>query len=88
MIIILKLCIIKLDDLSVFKLDNLLTVTIMVLQDPVLFSGTLRMNLDPFEKTNDTAVWQALELAHLKNFVKDLASGLQHIIAEGGENLR
>lgn len=39
-------------------------------QDAVLFSGSLRMNLDPFDKHNDEDVWRSLEHAHLKNFVK------------------
>ena len=58
------------------------------LQDPVLFSGTLRMNLDPFNIYSDDAVWNALEHSNLKEFVSELPSKLQHEIAEGGENLR
>ena len=58
------------------------------LQDPVLFSGSLRMNLDPFESYSDTDLWRALESAHLKTFVSGLEKKLQHEIAEGGENLR
>ena len=57
-------------------------------QDPVLFSGSLRMNLDPFESYSDTDLWRALESAHLKIFVSGLEKKLQHEIAEGGENLR
>ena len=58
------------------------------MQDPVLFSGTLRMNLDPFESYSDSDLWHALESAHLKTFVSGLEKQLQHHIAEGGENLR
>ena len=36
-------------------------------QDPVLFSGTLRLNLDPFGSSSTQDLWQALELAHLKS---------------------
>ena len=57
-------------------------------QDPVLFSGTLRQNLDPFDQYSDDQVWAALEHSHLKTFVKGLAAGLQHEISEGGGNLR
>ena len=57
-------------------------------QDPVLFSGSLRMNLDPFCKHTDDAVWRALEYAHLKSFVTALPSQLEYSISEGGENLR
>lgn len=57
-------------------------------QDPVLFSGTLRLNLDPFEQHSDENIWKALELSHLKEFVASLPTGLMHNISEGGENLR
>uniref|UniRef100_A0A673K010 ABC-type glutathione-S-conjugate transporter n=1 Tax=Sinocyclocheilus rhinocerous TaxID=307959 RepID=A0A673K010_9TELE len=56
-------------------------------QDPVLFSGSLRMNLDPFDGYTDEEVWRALELAHLKNFVSGLPDKLNHECSEGGENL-
>ncbi len=46
------------------------------------------MNLDPFETYSEDALWTSLEHAHLKTFVKDLPAGLDHEIAEGGENLR
>ena len=57
------------------------------MQDPVLFSGTLRVNLDPFESYSDEDVWRALESAHLRNFVSGLTEKLEYPIAEGGENL-
>ena len=53
-----------------------------------MFSGTLRMNVDPFESYSDADLWCALESAHLKTFVSSLEKKLQHHIAEGGENLR
>ncbi|NXN86769.1 MRP1 protein, partial [Bombycilla garrulus] len=56
-------------------------------QDPVLFSGSLRMNLDPFDQHSDEDIWRSLELAHLKNFVSSLPDKLNHECAEGGENL-
>ena len=55
--------------------------------DPVLFSGTLRINLDPFSHYSDDELWKALELAHLKDYASNLETGLLHEIAEGGENL-
>ena len=54
----------------------------------MLFSGTLRLNLDPFESYTDQEVWTALESSHLKNFVSSLPNKLTYSIAEGGENLR
>ncbi|XP_059009907.1 multidrug resistance-associated protein 1 [Mustela lutreola] len=56
-------------------------------QDPVLFSGSLRMNLDPFTQYSDEEVWTSLELAHLKDFVSALPDKLNYECAEGGENL-
>ncbi|PIO38120.1 hypothetical protein AB205_0103390 [Aquarana catesbeiana] len=60
----------------------------VVLQDPVLFSGTLRMNLDPFDEYTDEDVWKALELSHLKPYVEGLQEKLFYEVSEGGENLR
>lgn len=60
----------------------------MSLQEPVLFSGTLRMNLDPFEEFDDNAIWTALENANLKKFVENLDNKLMFECLEGGENLR
>ncbi|XP_059352167.1 multidrug resistance-associated protein 1-like isoform X3 [Daphnia carinata] len=71
-------------DLALHKLRSRLTI---IPQDPVLFSGTLRMNLDPFNSYSDEDVWTALEHAHLKTFVKSLPAGLEHEASEGGENL-
>ena len=45
------------------------------------------MNLDPFKTYSDDEVWNALEHAHLKTFVKSLPTNLDHEVSEGGENL-
>ncbi|KAI7805399.1 canalicular multispecific organic anion transporter 1 isoform X1 [Triplophysa rosa] len=74
-------------DISTLGLHDLRSRITIIPQDPVLFCGTLRMNLDPFEKFSDEDIWRVLELAHLKNFVGSLPSKLQHEVSEGGENL-
>ncbi|XP_074510409.1 multidrug resistance-associated protein 1-like isoform X1 [Sebastes fasciatus] len=56
-------------------------------QDPVLFSGSLRMNLDPFDTCSEEDLWKALDLAHLSSFVSALPRKLNHQCCEGGENL-
>ena len=53
-----------------------------------MFSGTLRMNLDPFDVYPDEQIWRALEHAHLKEFVRQLPSTLLYECEEGGQNLR
>lgn len=54
----------------------------------MLFSGSLRFNLDPFGHYTDEKLWRALELAFLKQYVKALPDGLESNISEGGENIR
>ncbi|MFT7798876.1 multidrug resistance-associated protein 1-like isoform X1 [Arapaima gigas] len=74
-------------DISTLGLHKLRSHITIIPQDPVLFSGTLRMNLDPFNHYSDEEIWQALELSHLKNFVFQLPDKLNHECSEGGENL-
>ncbi|XP_073800858.1 multidrug resistance-associated protein 1 isoform X3 [Danio rerio] len=71
-------------DLGLHELRSRITI---IPQDPVLFSGSLRMNLDPFDGYTDEEVWRSLELAHLKTFVSGLPDKLNHECSEGGENL-
>ncbi|XP_061509611.1 multidrug resistance-associated protein 1 isoform X9 [Anopheles gambiae] len=74
-------------DISQLGLHALRSRLTIIPQDPVLFSGTLRINLDPFNAQSDDDIWKALEHAHLKTFVKGLTAGINHEVTEGGENL-
>jgi len=62
--------------------------SVCVRQDAVLFSGSLRSNLDPFNQYADSALWTALDHAHLRPFVESLMAGLDHECGEGGTNFR
>uniref|UniRef100_A0AAR2LN52 ABC-type glutathione-S-conjugate transporter n=1 Tax=Pygocentrus nattereri TaxID=42514 RepID=A0AAR2LN52_PYGNA len=74
-------------DIAELGLHDLRSRITIIPQDPVLFSGSLRMNLDPFDTYSDEEVWNALELAHLKNFISGLPDKLNYECSEGGENL-
>ncbi|XP_035824257.1 multidrug resistance-associated protein 1-like [Aplysia californica] len=56
-------------------------------QDPVIFGGSLRMNLDPFGEKTSEELWEALKHSHLKTFVEGLPDQLDHECGEGGKNL-
>ncbi|KAJ8688624.1 hypothetical protein QAD02_024419 [Eretmocerus hayati] len=74
-------------DISKLGLHALRSRLTIIPQDPVLFSGSLRINLDPSNEYSDDDLWAALASAHLKDFVSGLTHGLSHHISEGGENL-
>ncbi|WIA42403.1 hypothetical protein OEZ86_008404 [Tetradesmus obliquus] len=60
----------------------------LVPQDPVIFSGSVRSNLDPFDQAGgDAAIWQALRQAGIDGLVKSLGAGLDSPIQEAGNNL-
>ena len=81
---------IPIDRLGLHDLRSRLTI---LPQDPVIFSGTLRFNLDPFKQHTDAQVWRALELVHLKPHFMEAVNeanehkGLEFEVSEGGGNL-
>ena len=75
-------------DISSVAIDLLRKQIAIIPQDPVLFSGSLRSNLDPFEKHSDEAIWKALARAQLKAHVTSMSDkGLYAELQEGGGNL-
>ncbi|XP_065046828.1 ABC transporter C family member 2-like isoform X2 [Musa acuminata AAA Group] len=73
-------------DVSKFGLWDLRKVLGIIPQSPVLFSGTVRFNLDPFSEHNDADLWEALERAHLKDVIRRNSLGLDAEVSEAGEN--
>ncbi|KAK1170047.1 multidrug resistance-associated protein 4-like [Acipenser oxyrinchus oxyrinchus] len=55
-------------------------------QDPVLFTGTMRKNLDPFNEHTDEDLWNALQEVQLKGVVEELPSKIETELAESGSN--
>lgn len=56
-------------------------------QDSQVFEGTIRENIDPMNRYDDTELWRALELSHLKDHISEMEAGLESRITEGGSNL-
>ncbi|KAG2386093.1 hypothetical protein C9374_002539 [Naegleria lovaniensis] len=73
-------------DVGQIGLHDLRKKLAIIPQDPVMFSGTLRFNLDPFNEFEDYQIWQALERAHIKEKVLNLEGQLDAKVAEYGEN--
>ena len=74
-------------DISQIGLHDLKSRLSIIPQDAVLFTGSIRFNLDPFNNYSDEEIDRSLEHAHLKDFVSQLEDGVEHQIAENGENL-
>ncbi|KAJ3411175.1 hypothetical protein HDV05_002641 [Chytridiales sp. JEL 0842] len=55
-------------------------------QDPVLFSGTLRSNLDPFGEYTDVELWEVIKRSNLYDVVHANPKQLDMLVMEGGEN--
>jgi ATP-binding cassette subfamily C (CFTR/MRP) protein 1 len=73
-------------DISSLKLHDLRSNLSIIPQDPVLFSGTVRFNLDPFNQYSDAQIWHALEQSHLRAAVEKLELKLESPVSENGEN--
>jgi ABC-type multidrug transport system fused ATPase/permease subunit len=56
-------------------------------QNPVLFSGTIRSNIDPFDNYTDDQIWAALERCGMKTAVENMPGMLSATVSEYGENL-
>eukprot|EP01038_Epipyxis_sp_PR26KG_P012636 gene12636-16943_t len=69
-------------NISQIGLHSLRSVMAIIPQDPVLFSGTIRSNLDPFKKYTDAQLWDGLRRTSLTNAI----STLDDVVNENGSN--
>ena len=75
-----------LDDIQTINLYEHRKTFSVLPQDPVLFSGTLRYNLDPFGQFSASEIWDALSKSHLKNMVECLPGQLSANVEQDGFN--
>ncbi|XP_072025842.1 ATP-binding cassette sub-family C member 9-like [Amphiura filiformis] len=74
------------EDIASLPLRTLRRRLSIIPQEPILFTGTIRDNIDPEGSKSDKELWDALESAQLGNVVSQLDAGLDYEVSEGGEN--
>ncbi|XP_043690945.1 ABC transporter C family member 3-like [Telopea speciosissima] len=73
-------------NISKIGLHDLRSRLSIIPQDPTMFEGTLRSNLDPLEEYTDEQIWEALDRCHLVDEVKRKEGKLDSAVTENGEN--
>ncbi|KAF9162294.1 hypothetical protein DFQ26_003685 [Actinomortierella ambigua] len=73
-------------DISTLGLYDVRSRFSIIPQDPVLFMGTVRFNLDPAGSKTDAELWDSLDKSFLKEYVQRLSGGLDAEVLENGDN--
>jgi ABC-type multidrug transport system fused ATPase/permease subunit len=73
-------------DIARVSLNLLRNKLCIIPQDPVMFSASVRFNLDPFDEHSDEEVWEVLTSVNMREHVLSLPNKLQEMVAEGGDN--
>merc|ERR1712194_432173 len=73
-------------DIANIGLNPLRLSLSIIPQDPVMFSNTVRYNLDPFKEKSEYELWDALKKVQLAEAIAVMPGGLDEQVAEGGEN--
>ncbi|KAL9237382.1 hypothetical protein vseg_011936 [Gypsophila vaccaria] len=73
-------------DISSIGLHDLRSRFGIIPQDPTLFNGTVRFNLDPLGQHSDVEIWEVLSKCQLKDGVEDKELGLDSLVVEDGSN--
>lgn len=73
-------------DISSLPLELVRSSIAIIPQEPVMFKGTVRSNLDPFGELSDADLWEALSLVSLRKSISEMPGGLDAHVADGGCN--
>ncbi|KAK2940037.1 Multidrug resistance-associated protein [Blattamonas nauphoetae] len=73
-------------DISKVQIQRVRRSIAIIPQDPTLFTGTVRSNLDIAGRCTDDRIWEVLDLVEMRSVVAEMPTGLDSEVAEGGSN--